>query len=112
MCGISKIMPTRTRNLITMRPTKRERVVLYVYKSCNKTQKKMVIDVWSGAVLLGRAQQQYVPGGAFSPAMQAYSGASFESASPWIANYKARIAGNLGRRHKVDTDQAPASTYV
>lgn len=86
---------------------------LEVHESCNKPQKEMVTDVWSGAgVLLEQAQQRYVPGGAFCPAMQAYSGASFESTSPWIANYKARIAGNLGRRHKVDTDQASASTYV
>ena len=85
---------------------------LEVHKSCNSTQKRMLIDAWSGAVLLDQAQQKYVPGGAFSAAMEAYFGASFEYTGPWYTNYKARIAGNLERRHKLDTDQAPKSTYV
>lgn len=85
---------------------------LQVHESCNKTQKRMLIDAWSGAVLLDHAQQKYVPGGAFPAAMQGYFGANFEYTGPWFTDYKARIGGNLERRHKVDTDQAPASTYV
>ena len=85
---------------------------LEVHKSCSKSQKRMLVDAWSGAVLLDQAQQKYVPGGAFSAAMQGYFGANFEYTGPWFTNYKARIAGNLERRHKLDTDQAPASTYV
>ena len=72
----------------------------------------MLVDAWSGAVLLDHAQQKYVPGGAFSGAMQDYFGAKFEHTGPWFADFKARIAGYLGRRHEIDTDQAPASTSV
>lgn len=83
-----------------------------VHKSCNATQKKMLVDAWSGAVLLDHAQQKYVVGGAFSAAMQGYFGANFEYTSDWFTDYRKRIAGNLGRRHKLDTDQAPRSTYL
>ena len=90
---------------------------LEVHKSCSKTQKRILLDAWAGALYLDHAQQKYVPGGAFSAAMRGYFGRNVEQGFndcfwPWCIDYKARIGGNLERRHKLDTDKAPASTYL
>ena len=87
------------------------------HKSCSKSQARALFQAWNGAELLDQAQQKYVPGGAFLAAMQGYFGRNVEQSSwdcfwPWCLDYKKRIGDNLQRRHNLDTNKAPRSTYL
>lgn len=85
-----------------------------VDRNCSKSQKKMIYDAWNGAEDLDRAQQKYVPGGAFRDAMRFWFGENIEETVCFYhcIDYKARIAGNLQRRHDLDGSNAPGGTYL
>ena len=87
----------------------------FVHSRCS-TQKRYDIEAaWKEASLLDQAQQKYVPGGAFSTAMINYFGNNVASTGgflPWDLNFRQIIGDNIARRHALDTENAPRSTYL
>ena len=79
-------------------------------------QPKYAIEAaWYEASLLDQAQQKYVPGGAFSTAMINYFGNNVGNTGgflPWDLNFRKIIGDNIARRHALDTNNAPRSTYL
>lgn len=87
----------------------------FVDSRCSVQQRKAIEAAWYEASLLDQAQQKYVPGGAFSTAMINYFGKNVGSTGgilPWDRNYRKLIGDNIARRHALDTNNAPRSTYL
>ena len=87
----------------------------FVDSRCSNQQRYAIEAAWYEASLLDQAQQKYVPGGAFSTAMINYFGNNVASTGgflPWDLNFRQIIGDNIARRHALDTENAPRSTYL
>lgn len=87
----------------------------FVDSRCSDQQQYAIEAAWYEASLLDQAQQEYVPGGAFSTAMINYFGNNVGNTGgllPWDLNFRKLIGDNIARRHALDTGNAPRSTYL
>lgn len=87
----------------------------FIDSRCSPQQAYDIEAAWYEASLLDQAQQKYVPHGAFSTAMINYFGNNVASTGgflPWDLDFRQLIGDNIARRHALDTDNAPRSTYL
>lgn len=87
----------------------------FVDSRCSVQQHDAILAAWYEASLLDQAQQKYVPDGAFSTAMINYFGNNVASKGgllPWNLNFRQIIGDNIARRHALDSEHAPRSTYL